>query len=110
MTILREYGIENKMDKYNLSEATGTNMSEMVGQRLEIKAYLLVEDTDRTTGEMKKALKVLTKDGDIVGTRSQSFIEGFEKFLTFMESNAIETFGIAQARSKAGRNYLTFVA
>lgn len=110
MKILREYGIENKMDKYNLSNATGTNMSELIGQRIEVKAYLLVEDVDRNTGELKKALKVLTPDGDIIGTRSQSFIEGFETFLTFMETDEIHSMGVEQARSKAGRNYLTFRA
>ncbi len=110
MTILKEYGITDKKTRYNLSVAPGTNMSELVGQRVVVKGYLLVEDTDPTTGELKKALKVMTDDGQIIGTRSQSFINGFENFLLFMETDAIEEMEIAQARSKAGRQYLTFKA
>ena len=110
MTILKEYGIENKKDRYNLSVAQGTNMSDMVGQRVEVKGYLLVQDVDPSTGELKKGLKVLTGDGDIVGTRSQSFINGFENYLLFMETDAIDSFEINEARSKAGRKYLTFKA
>lgn len=111
MTILKEYGINNdKRMRYNLSEAQGTNLSEMVGQRIQVKAYILIEDTDPTTGEPRKSLKVLSDDGEIIGTRSQSFIAGFEKFLVCMESDECTEFEVAQARSHAGRNYLTFKA
>lgn len=108
--ILREHGIENKKDRYNLSKAPGSNLSDMVGQRVEVKAYLLYEDAANDTGELRKTLKIMTPDGEICGTRSKSFIEGFEEYLDFMEEEAIDSVGVEQKRSKNGRNYLVFVA
>lgn len=111
MQILREYGINgDKRLRYNLSETIGTNLSEMVGQRLTVKAYLLIEETDPQTNETRKGLKILTDDNEVVGTRSQSFINGFEKFLECMETDAIDELEVAQGRSRAGRNYLMFKA
>ena len=110
MKILKEYGISDKKERYNLSVAPGKNMFELAGQRIEVKGYLLVEEVDHSTGEVKKVLKVMTTDGEIVGTRSQSYINGFENFLTFMETDVCESMGIGQQRSKAGRNYLVFIA
>ena len=111
MEILKEYGINgDKRMRYNLLEAPGTNLNEMIGQRLNIKAYLLVYDTNPETGEPRKSLKVITDDGEIIGTRSISFISGFERFLACMETDECTEFEVGQARSKAGRNYLTFRA
>lgn len=110
MKILREYGINgDKKLRYNLCEAAGANMSDMVGQKFGVKAYLLTEVIN-ADGEPVKALKVITDDGEIVGTRSASFISGFERFLECMESDQCDAMEIVQARSKAGRNYLTFKA
>lgn len=111
MQVLREYGINgDKRARYNLMEATGSNLSDYVGQRLQIKAYLLIEDVDASTGESRRALKVITDEGEIIGTRSESFISGFERFLIAMESDECTEFEVLQNRSKQGRNYLTFKA
>ena len=111
MTILKEFGINgDKKLRYNLCKGSGQNMSDMVGQRLAVKAYILMEDADQQSGELVKSLKVLTEDDEIVGTRSQSFIAGFEDFLTCMESDECTEMEICQRRSKAGRNYITFKA
>ena len=111
MQVLKEYGINgDKRARYNLMEATGGNLSDCVGQRIQIKAYILVEDVDVSTGETRKALKILTPEDEIIGTRSDSFIAGFERFLTCMESDECTEFEVVQQRSKQGRNYLTFKA
>ena len=70
MKVIKEYGINNKRDEYNISEAPGANMQNMVGQRIEVKAYRVTEDTDATTGEIKKLLKVIDTDGNVCGTGS----------------------------------------
>lgn len=110
MNIVKQYGIENKRDLYNLSEAPGQSMQNMVGQRIEVKGYLLTEDTDSRTGEIKKVLKVMDSDGNVCGTGSKTFIEGFEKFLMFMETDKIDAFTIGQKTGKSGRSYLLFIA
>ena len=108
--ILNKYGIENKKDLYNMSIAPGINMKTLAGQRIEIQGYLLTEDADRTSGEMKKTLKVLDKDGKVIGTTSSAFIEGFEKYLEFMDTEVVESFEIGKKLSKTGRDYLVFIA
>lgn len=111
MKIITEYGIDgDKKLRYNLSEASGTNLSDMVGQRVQVKAYILFEDTDPSTGEPRKGLKILDDEGEYIGTRSQSFIAGFERFLECMEGDPVTEFEVAQGKSRAGRNYLTFKA
>ena len=109
--IVREFGINgDKRLRYNLLEGSGSNLSEMVGQRIPVKAYLIVENEDAQTGEKKKSLKVLTEDGEIVGTNSGSFIAGMERFLECMESDECTEMEVTKQRSKAGRDYLTFKA
>lgn len=111
MTIIREWGINgDKRARYNLCESMGGNLSDMAGQRLKIKAYILMETPHPETGEMQRSLKFLTEDGECVGTRSQSFISGFERFLVCMESDACEEFEVERQRSKQGRQYITFKA
>ena len=109
MTIVREYGINgDKKLRYNLLEAAGTNLSDMNGQRVKITAYILTEDTNGT--ETTKTLKMISEDGEFIGTRSQSFIAGFERFLACMESDECDEFEVVQMKSRNGRNYLTFKA
>ena len=58
----------------------------------------------------KRALKVMDSDGNVCGTGSKTFIEGFEKFLMFMETDKIDAFTIGQKTGKSGRSYLLFIA
>ena len=110
MKIIREYGINgDKRLRYNLTEGGGQSISEMIGQRLQIKAYVLF-DVENQDEETNRILKVLTEDGEIVGTSSGSFISGFERFLDCMESDECTEFEIGQRTSKAGRKYLQFIA
>lgn len=111
MTITHEYGINgDKKLRYNLSESSGGNMSEMHGQRIKIKAYIIFEDTNPETNEPRKTLKALTEDGEFIGTRSSSFIAGMERFIACMESDEVTEFAIGQATSRNGRKYITFIA
>ena len=109
-TIDREYGIENKRDRYNLLKAAGKNLKDLAGQRIEVKAYLLVTAEDQESGEIHQNLKILTPDNEIIGTSSRSFIEGFVEFLDFMEDPKVESFEVQQKRSKNNRSYLAFIA
>lgn len=110
MTILREFGIVDKIDRWNLSEAPGKNLKDAVGQRIQVKCYLLIEDTNRKTGEIGKILKVMTPNGEIYGTGSVPFISMFERYLDFMETNEIHEFGVGSKPSTKGNPYLLFIA
>lgn len=111
INIIKEWGVNgDKRMRYNMCESRGQNLSDLAGQRLHIKAYMLIETPNPETGEMQQSLKMLTDAGEYVGTRSVSFITGFLRFLACMESDACEEFEVEKQRSKQGRQYITFKA
>lgn len=110
--VLREYGVNTKMDKYNLMIARGGNLMDYNGQRMDVRAYMLVEE-ERDDGEIVKAFKAIVKDGDneeVVGTNSPVFIRGLETFLDFMESDELKTFMAVQKPTRNNKKCLTFNA
>ena len=110
--VLREYGISSKLDKYNLMIARGGNLMDYDGQRMNVRAYMLVEDTHED-GEIVKAFKAIVVYGDneeIVGSNSPVFIRGLETFLDFMETDELKTFVPVQKLTQKGKRCLTFQA
>lgn len=110
--VIREYGISSKLDKYNLMIARGGNLMDYNGQRMNVRAYMIVEDTHED-GEIVKAFKAIVVDGDdeqTVGTNSPVFIHGLETFLDFMETDELKTFVPVQKLTRTGKRCLTFEA
>lgn len=111
--VLREYGVNSKLDKYNLLIARGSSLMDLNGQRMNVRAYMIVEDT-RDDGEIVKSFKAIVADGDeeqVVGTNSPVFIRGLETYLDFMETDELKTFIPVQKMSSNGnKKYLTFNA
>lgn len=105
--VLREHGIESKMDRYNLMVARGRNLKEFEGQTLEVRAYMIVEDTNKD-GEIVKSLKFITKDGEVTGTTSPTYIHDVEMFLDFMETDELTTAQVVPKRTNSGKTCLTF--
>lgn len=112
MNICKEWGIDgNKKLRYNLIESKdGHSLTEFIGQRLQIKAYILTEETNQQTGEIGKLLKLITTDNEIIGTSSPSFIQGFERYLDCMETDECPELEVGQGTSKSNRRYLCFKA
>lgn len=112
MTIAREYGINgDRKLRYNLLESRdGGSLNNCVGQKIQIKAYVLITDTNPETAEVTRRLRLLTTDNEILGTSSSSFIQGLERYLDCMESDELTELEVSQGTSKAGRRYLTFKA
>ena len=110
--ILHEYGLDTKADKYNLMIARGANLMDCNGQRMEVKAYMVVEET-RDDGEVIKAFKAIVKDGDdeqVVGTNSPVFMRGLETYLDFMGTDELTTFAAVQKPTRNNKKCLTFNA
>lgn len=112
MTIVREYGINgNKKLRYNLLESRdGGSLNDCVGQKIQVKAYVLFSNTNAETAEITERLRLLTTDNEILGTSSPSFIQGLERYLDCMESDELTELEVSQGTSKAGHKYLTFKA
>ena len=51
------------------------------GMTFDIDAYVLYEDIDKKTGEMRKILAIRTDSGTILGTNSATVIATFDRML-----------------------------
>ena len=79
-------------------------MSDADGQVLELEAWALYKDVN-AKGEENTVLSILTKEGDVYGTISKTFINEFGKMAQHFKSlNKIKVFsGVA----KNGRNFIS---
>ena len=110
MTINRQYGInDDRRLLYNMTQNQDGRISEMVGQRVKVKAYIIYE-TENKDGEIIQIMKILTEDDQIVGTGSKAFIRGVTDFLDCMGTDDLDEVEIIQKVSSAGRKYIAFKA
>ena len=110
MEIIRQYGInDDKRKLYNLTQTQDLALTELVGQRIEIKSYVLY-GTMNSEGNPVQVLKLELDDGKIAATTSAAFIRGFCDFLDVMGSDEMTECEITQRLSKQGRKYIAFKA
>lgn len=80
------------------------------GASITIAKLAVMEDTDTKTGEVKQVGVIITKDGDVCTTISQSVIESIDTAITCMnEGTEISTFTVSKRVSKGGRDFLTVI-
>lgn len=110
MKVVRQYGINgDKRKLYNMTQLQEGSIADMIGQRIEIRAYVLYE-SENSSGDPVQILRVETDEGRIVGTASPSFIRGMCDFLDVMESDELTEFEVVSKTSKQGRKYIAFKA
>ncbi len=81
-------------------------MSEAVDSILDVAAWINYEDTDEKTGEVKSVLVVATKDGEMFGTISNTFMREFADITKFFGDDVGEI-KVIGGKSRAGRSYIT---
>ena len=81
-------------------------MSDADGSVLEVKAWIIYNDADVKTGEIREILTILTEDGEMFGTVSDTFKREFDDIVSFFgdDVGAIKVIG---GTSKAGRKFIT---
>ena len=106
MKIVNQSANIDRKTLYVMTTGNGTKrLSDCVGQKIEIDCYVIY-DRENQDGTIAHVLSIKTKDGDIVGTNSRSFVEGFENAVDVLGSD-FTAFSVGQHRSKTGHNYLT---
>ena len=107
MEVIRKYPEDmNKREEYKLMNSNETKkMSDAEGSVLNPTAWIVYEDVDNT-GEIKKIVSLVTEDGEIFGTISESFISAFERIVDFFDGEVGEI-KVVSGFSKAGRTYIT---
>lgn len=95
----------DKRSAYRLTRATAKKMVEAAGSVITPDKFVLYEDADPKSGELKTVLTV-ESDGEIFGTISQTFIREF--------TDAAEEFGgtpgpikVIVGQTKNGRDFVT---
>ena len=76
-----------------------------VGERVEVSAWLLFEDTDKKTGDVHSILSVLTPENEVFFTISPTFQADFMDMAELFKNDF--AFEIISGKSKAGREFLT---
>ena len=107
MKILNQYPAElTKREAYRLTKAQSVKkMSEAAGSILNPTAWVLYEDLDNKSGELKKVL-VLEDNGEIFGTISGTFIREFCDAAETFE-NEVGPIKVIEGTTKAGRQFIT---
>ena len=108
MELIRMY--PNDMDKRTSFKLCNSNetqkMSNASGSILEVVAWALYTDIDNKTGDGKKVVSLMTADGEIFGTISETFIREFEKIADHFDDD-VGNIKVIEGTSKSGRSFIT---
>ena len=109
--IIMVHGIEDKREQYNLLNTPADKMKNHIGERIEVEGFAFIEREALTPdAQPTKVFLVKTKDGELIGTSSKSFVDGVQMFLELLGARELTTFEVGKASSKNGREYLVFKA
>lgn len=108
MNVIRQYpeGMDKKTAYRLMNSNAAKKMLAAEGSQLEIAAWVVYEDVDESTGEIKKVLSLSTTDGEIFGTISPTFIREFEKMADYFGDDLTDI-TVISGKSKSGRTYIT---
>lgn len=109
MEILKKSEDLTVMDIYKMFKSNEIQkVSDNDGKVLPVKAYMIYTDND-SKGEEKTICSIMTQDGEVYATNSDSFMRDFDVMLFLTESmgHSIESIKIVSGKSKAGRTYYT---
>lgn len=98
----------NNVDKklaYKLSHQTN-KMSDLVGSPVKAEAFIIYEDADIKTGEMKEVVSILV-DGKAYATISSTFIREFKDLVNVFGDEELPEIEVVSGKSKAGREFIT---
>lgn len=107
MTIIKQFPetIDNAT-KYDLLRSPKIEkMANVKGQRLDVVAYIIREETQES-GEIVKICSVKTQDGDMYATNSKTFIREFEAVIECAGDQPF-SLDVLDGVSRAGRHFVT---
>lgn len=81
------------------------SMKNHVGERIDVSAWAVFEDTDKKTGEVHDVLSVLTPDNEVFSSISPTFQNDFFDMAELFHSDF--AFEVISGESKAGRQFVT---
>lgn len=76
-----------------------------IGERIDVSAWAVFEDTDKKTGEVHSVLSVLTPENEVVSSVSPTFQSDFMDMAELFHNDF--AFEVISGKSKAGREFIT---
>ena len=99
-----------KLDKRSVykmvKSAEVQKMTDAAGSELEVVAYVIYDDMDNKTGEIKEVVTIATADGELFGTISSTFIREFKDIINYFDGDA-GNIKVISGTSKGGREFIT---
>lgn len=112
MTVINSSHKLSVKELYALTMNPATEkMKDHKGERIEIAAWAIYEDTDRKTGEIREILAIKTPEGETFATNSNTFKDDFLAMWGLFTGlgEAIPAIVVTCGTSKAGREFITCV-
>lgn len=111
MTIIKAFpeNIDN-LSLFYLTQGQSTKLLDAAGETLELQAWVLYDKEDNS-GVVKRVLTVLTNDGVVYGTISETFLKTFENAAEFFDENDqyITKIKVTKGVSKNSREFIDMI-
>lgn len=107
MTVIKKSANVEAYDAYMLSNAPSVKMAEAVGSEISMAKWVVYSTTDGN-GEERTVLAVITEDGEIFATISETFIKSFLNAEQYFTENGLpfDRIKVFDGKSKNGRTYI----
>lgn len=76
-----------------------------VGERIDVSAWVVFEDADKKSGEVRSVLSILNPEGEVFSTISPTFQSDFLDMADIFHNEF--SFEIISGKSRAGRDFVT---
>lgn len=107
MIVINKSANVEAYDAYMLSNAPSVKMAEKVGSEIIMAKWVVYSTTD-SNGEERTVLAVITDDGEIYATISETFIKSFLNAEQYFSDNNLpfKRLKVFDGKSKNGRTYI----
>lgn len=112
MNITKKSGELSIMEQYQLTMSPKIQrIKDCVGQRFEVAKWCVYEDIDKKSGDTKEILSMMSPEGEVFATNSDTFKNDFKDILSLLESagmaGTVFSLEVITGKSKAGRDFFT---
>lgn len=107
MNIIRQFpeDLDNRSIYKLTNSQNAQKMSAAAGSVLTPEKWVIFEDADIKTGELRKVL-VIEAQGEVFATVSKTFLDNFEKAVNYFNGD-VGQIQVIQGVSKGGRDFIT---
>ena len=112
MNITKKSGELTIMEQYQLTMSPQIQrIKDCAGQRFEVAKWCLYEARDKQSGDPKAILSMMSPEGEVFATNSDTFKNAFKDILSLREGagmgGTVFSLEVITGKSKAGREFFT---